>query len=151
MALYTSHSQFLISFFQFHKKIELNHLKSLKLTKPITQNIEISAQSKHKLQTHRCFSSANDEVSPSNIVLIKGLPLSILEERLKTAFAQFGEVRRVNILKDKKTRKPFGSAYVWFSCSEEAEIAAKEMNGKIHFCENHNSWILQKPGKGNTI
>lgn len=37
----------------------------------------------------------------------------------------------VNILTDKKTRKPFGSAYVWFACSEEAELAAKEMNGKV--------------------
>lgn len=37
----------------------------------------------------------------------------------------------VNILKDKKTRKPFGSAYVWFACSEEADLAAKEMNGKV--------------------
>lgn len=37
----------------------------------------------------------------------------------------------VNILLDKKTRKPFGSAYVWFACSEEAELAAKEMNGKV--------------------
>ncbi|WOG99803.1 hypothetical protein DCAR_0519159 [Daucus carota subsp. sativus] len=64
-----------------------------------------------------------------DLPIFSRLPLSVLEGRLKTAFAHFGEV--LNILLDKKTRKPFGSAYVWFACSEEAELAAKEMNGKF--------------------
>ncbi|KAK1351747.1 nuclear cap-binding protein subunit 2 [Heracleum sosnowskyi] len=131
MALYTSHCQSPISSLQFHKKIAFTPPKPLISTIPISQNIKISVQLKHKLQIPSCSISSNDEVSPSSIVLVKGLPLSILEGRLKTAFAQFGEVCRVIILKDKKTRKPFGSAYVWFACSEEAELAAKEMNGKF--------------------
>lgn len=72
MALYTSHCQLPISFLQFHKIFAHIHPKPFKLTIPISQNIEISVQSKPKLQPPKCFSSSNDEVSTSNIVLVKG-------------------------------------------------------------------------------
>ncbi|KAE9455330.1 hypothetical protein C3L33_12765, partial [Rhododendron williamsianum] len=63
-----------------------------------------------------------------------GLPQSTLEGTLKTTFSQFGEVSRVKILTDKKNKQPLGFAYLWFSSEESAQMAVKEMNGKVLAC-----------------
>ena len=39
--------------------------------------------------------------------------------------------RAVKIITDKKSKQPLGFAYVWFSCEESAQMAVKEMNGKV--------------------
>uniref|UniRef100_A0A161ZYR8 RRM domain-containing protein n=1 Tax=Daucus carota subsp. sativus TaxID=79200 RepID=A0A161ZYR8_DAUCS len=93
MALYTSYSKSPLFSLQFQRIIAPKSSKPSILTIPISQKFQISVQSKRNLQIPSCSLSSNDEVPSSNIVLVKGLPLSVLEGRLKTAFAHFGEVR----------------------------------------------------------
>ncbi|CAL5413295.1 unnamed protein product [Camellia sinensis] len=69
--------------------------------------------------------------SPFTIIFVKGLPQSTSEGTLNTAFSQFGEVSRVKIVTDKKSKQPLGFAYIWFTSMESAQMAVKEMNGKF--------------------
>ncbi|KAK2980465.1 hypothetical protein RJ640_028873 [Escallonia rubra] len=61
----------------------------------------------------------------------EGLPQSTSEGSLKTVFSQFGEVCRVKIVTDKKTKSSLGFAYVWFNGEDFAQVAVTEMNGKF--------------------
>ncbi|KAK8585635.1 hypothetical protein V6N13_050608, partial [Hibiscus sabdariffa] len=81
-----------------------------------------------------CCSSSNfqseSSTSPSTGVFIKGLPLSTAEGRLKKVFSQFGEVKHVNVVREKVSKQSLGSAFVWFEKEESAQLAVNEMNGK---------------------
>ncbi|KAK9288914.1 hypothetical protein L1049_017384 [Liquidambar formosana] len=101
-----------------------------------TTSISISYNSGYSSpQRLRCCasssSSTDHDESPSSIIFIKGLPQSTSEGSLKRAFSQFGEVSRVKIIMDKKSRQPLGFAYVWFTSEESAQLAVKEMDGKF--------------------
>ncbi|XP_059650085.1 organelle RRM domain-containing protein 2, mitochondrial isoform X2 [Cornus florida] len=73
-------------------------------------------------------STMEPSTSPSATIFIKGLAQSTSEESLKTACSQFGEVSRVKIIKEKRTRQSLGFAYVWFISEESAHTAVNEMN-----------------------
>ncbi|KAI8561414.1 hypothetical protein RHMOL_Rhmol04G0337900 [Rhododendron molle] len=85
--------------------------------------------------------------------IVAGLPQSTSEGTLKTTFSHFGEVSRVKILTNKKNKQPLGFAYLWFSGKESAQMAVKEMNGKVlayflnDFCSDPSSvatlWSFQ--------
>ncbi|GMP76957.1 hypothetical protein CsSME_00033406 [Camellia sinensis var. sinensis] len=79
----------------------------------------------------RSSSSMESNKSPFTIIFVKGLPQSTSEGTLNTAFSQFGEVSRVKIVTDKKSKQPLGFAYIWFTSMESAQMAVKEMNGKF--------------------
>lgn len=53
------------------------------------------------------------------------------EGRLKKAFSQFGGVVQVKIVTEKLLKQPLGSAFVWFSRKESADLAVEKMNGKF--------------------
>ncbi|XP_073276336.1 glycine-rich RNA-binding protein 4, mitochondrial-like [Primulina huaijiensis] len=87
----------------------------------------------------------DNDASSNSIVFVKGLALSTSEEGLKTVFSQFGDVSRVKVILDKKTKKSLGFAYIWFMNEESAETAVEEMNGK--FFEGKFIYVtIAKPG-----
>ncbi|XAR57187.1 hypothetical protein NMG60_11025240 [Bertholletia excelsa] len=100
-----------------------------------------------------CFTSSSPSIEPNNsssaTIFIKGLPQSTAEGRLKSAFSQFGEVSRVKIISDKKSKQPLGFAYIWFTSVESAEMAVKEMNGKF-FDGRFVLVTIAKPGSCKT-
>ncbi|PNX73218.1 RNA-binding protein, partial [Trifolium pratense] len=60
-----------------------------------------------------------------------GLPPATSEVQLMEVFAVFGEVTQVKLLIDKESGQSLGFAYIWFVKEESAQLAAKEMNGKV--------------------
>ncbi|KAH6816495.1 hypothetical protein C2S51_021315 [Perilla frutescens var. frutescens] len=74
-----------------------------------------------------------------------GLAQSTGEGGIKAAFLRFGEVSRVKVVLDKKTKQSLGFAYVWFLSEEHAQTAIEEMNGQ--FLEGRFIHVvLAKPG-----
>ncbi|XP_015077732.1 transformer-2 protein homolog beta-like isoform X1 [Solanum pennellii] len=73
----------------------------------------------------------NDDDNSTTIIFLKGLAKSTPEGRLKVVFSQFGNVNRVKILTDKKSKESLGFAYIWFPDNESAQSAIEEMNGKM--------------------
>ncbi|GAB0092443.1 hypothetical protein DMENIID0001_074350 [Sergentomyia squamirostris] len=69
--------------------------------------------------------------SKFGVVQIKCLPHGFFEEQLKGFFKQFGEVRRVRVVRSLKTGKSTGTAYIEFRVPEVAEIAAETMNNYL--------------------
>ncbi|KAJ0034589.1 hypothetical protein Pint_24914 [Pistacia integerrima] len=86
---------------------------------------------KRSCSTTNSTSSMESDASSSTGVFIKGLPESTTEGRLKKAFSQFGEVVQVKIVVEKKLKQSLGSAFVWFTNKDSAELAIKEMNGEF--------------------
>ncbi|XP_057469239.1 organelle RRM domain-containing protein 2, mitochondrial [Actinidia eriantha] len=162
MALW-SPSTSLVSSLQFHinSSISIPNLSKTLFSKtPISRISEIPISASPNFSNpnpsfrkfHCCTSSSSliePDKSPSTIVFLKGLPQSTSEGTLKTAFSQFGEVNRVKIITDKKSKLPLGFAYVWFSCEESAQMAVKEMNGKL-FDDTSIVVTIAKPGSCKT-
>lgn len=73
----------------------------------------------------------NDDDDSTTIIFLKGLAKSTPEGRLKVVFSQFGNVNRVKIVTDKKSKESLGFAYIWFPDNESAQSAIREMNGKF--------------------
>jgi len=63
-------------------------------------------------------------------IYVGNLAHSATEDDLRQAFAQYGEVAGVNIIKDRETGRPRGFAFVEMSTQEEANKAVAEFNGK---------------------
>ncbi|KAM3308835.1 RNA-binding motif protein, Y chromosome, family 1 member A1 isoform X1 [Capsicum chacoense] len=83
----------------------------------------------------KCYGSSveqhSNDANSTTIVFLKGLAKSTLEGGLKVVFSQFGDVSRVKIVTDKKSKQSLGFAYIWFSDNESAQSAIQEMNGKF--------------------
>ncbi|XP_044499823.1 organelle RRM domain-containing protein 1, chloroplastic-like isoform X2 [Mangifera indica] len=104
---------------------------------PKTSSVSVSVATsdrypslKRSCSTRNSTPSTESDTSSTG-VFIKGLPDSTTEGRLKKAFSQFGEVVQVKIVVEKKFKQPLGSAFVWFTNKESAQLAVKEMNGEI--------------------
>ncbi|OWM74198.1 glycine-rich RNA-binding protein 4, mitochondrial-like isoform X2 [Punica granatum] len=78
-------------------------------------------------------SSVEQRESPSPKLFIKGLARSTREGQLKKAFSEFGEVTRVQIIRDKESEQSLGYGFIWFSSEESANFSVKEMNGKFFY------------------
>jgi len=61
-------------------------------------------------------------------IYVGNLAHSATEDDLRQAFAQYGEVAGVNIIKDRETGRPRGFAFVDMPNAAEAANAIKEMN-----------------------
>ncbi|KAL6971437.1 hypothetical protein U1Q18_031113 [Sarracenia purpurea var. burkii] len=142
MALFWSPSPFPISSVQPRRSSSISKPEPLVFSIPIRTTFEISISASPNflnpnplLSGFRCCESSTSSIkpdeSPSTIIFVKGLPQSTSEGTLKTAFSQFGEVFRVKIVTDKKSKKPLGFAYAWFTSEESAQMAVKVMNGKV--------------------
>ena len=56
-------------------------------------------------------------------IYVGNLPYSATEEELRTAFAAFGEVSRVNLITDRDTGRPKGFAFVEMATDQAAQAA----------------------------
>ncbi|KAL7144632.1 hypothetical protein ABFS83_07G025500 [Erythranthe nasuta] len=101
---------------------------------------------KNKPSSSLSYPGESDKGASSNVIIfIKGLAQSTSEGGLKSEFSRFGEVSRVKIVSDKKTKQPLGFAYVWFAREDHAQAAVDEMNG--HFFEGRFIRVtFAKPG-----
>ena len=61
---------------------------------------------------------------------IGNLPNSLTEQELHEVFAPFGEIKSVNIIKDKFTGESRGFGFVEMMTKEAAEQAIAELHGK---------------------
>ncbi|KAI3469509.1 hypothetical protein Pfo_026172 [Paulownia fortunei] len=86
-----------------------------------------------------------DKGSPSTVIIfVKGLAQSTSEGGLKAAFSRFGEVSRVKVIGDKKTKQSLGFAYVWFTREEHAQAAVDEMNGQASILYPDSASLIVK-------
>lgn len=69
-----------------------------------------------------------------NKLYIGNLPYSISEDEVKQAFAQFGEVKDIALIKDRETGRPKGFGFVTMDSDESAknslEMDGKDLNGR---------------------
>jgi cold-inducible RNA-binding protein len=63
-------------------------------------------------------------------IYVGNLSNNATEDDLRNAFAEFGAVSNVSIIKDRETGRPRGFAFVEMSNNEEAATAIQEMNLK---------------------
>jgi RNA recognition motif-containing protein len=63
-------------------------------------------------------------------IYVGNLAREVTEDQLKEAFAAFGEVKSVAIIKDKLTGEPRGFGFVDMPSNEQAKAALAELDGK---------------------
>lgn len=63
-------------------------------------------------------------------IYVGNISKDLSEEELREAFAAFGQVSTVNIIKDKFTGEYRGFAFVEMPVKEEATVAINSLNGK---------------------
>lgn len=61
-------------------------------------------------------------------IYVGNLSHTATEDDLREAFAQYGRVSEVNIVKDRETGRPRGFAFVEMTDGKEASTAMKELN-----------------------
>lgn len=61
-------------------------------------------------------------------IYVGNLPKSTTQEELNTLFAQAGEVRAVNLIKDRKSGQSNGFAFIKMSAQSEADKAVSMFN-----------------------
>ncbi|KAL9410505.1 hypothetical protein AB3S75_044298 [Citrus x aurantiifolia] len=108
------------------------------LTSNNSSSVSVSRIYSHPSLQTKCSSSSSSNSTESDTssrtgIFIKGLPESMTEGRVKKAFSQFGEVVQVKIVTEKLSKQPLGSAFVWFSRKESADLAVENMNGKFFY------------------
>uniref|UniRef100_A0A0R3RQG9 RRM domain-containing protein n=1 Tax=Elaeophora elaphi TaxID=1147741 RepID=A0A0R3RQG9_9BILA len=74
-----------------------------------------------------------DPEGNSKAIVIKHIPFGFFEKELLKYFLQFGTVRRVRVPRNKKTGNHKGWAFVLFTNSEVAQLAAEAMDGYLMF------------------
>jgi cold-inducible RNA-binding protein len=62
-------------------------------------------------------------------IFVGNLSFQTTQDELQAAFAQFGNVERVNIVTDRDTGQPRGFAFVEMPDKSEAENAISQLNG----------------------
>lgn len=66
----------------------------------------------------------------STKIYVGGIAYETTEDKLKEAFAEFGEVVSVNIITDRDTNQSKGFGFVEMKAAEEAQKAITALNGK---------------------
>lgn len=62
-------------------------------------------------------------------IYIGNLSYDVTEEDLKSVFAEYGSVRRVNVPTDRETGRPRGFAFVELSSDTEEDAAIEALDG----------------------
>src|SRR5215470_8399873 len=73
-----------------------------------------------------CIPSKKDRMKN---IYVGNLDFNVSEDELRQAFAAYGQVDNVTILKDRDTGQPRGFGFVEMANDEEAEKAINAMNG----------------------
>ena len=66
----------------------------------------------------------------SQKLYVGNLSYSTTEDKLRTMFAEFGEVESVRVITDRATGRPKGFAFVEMATAEAAKEAIDALNGK---------------------
>ncbi|EDO06758.1 RNA recognition motif domain containing protein [Babesia bovis T2Bo] len=64
----------------------------------------------------------------SNIIYVGNLPKALNESNIRKYFEQFGTVKKIRLMKSKKTGNSRGYCFLQFESNEIAKIAAEAMN-----------------------
>jgi RNA recognition motif-containing protein len=62
-------------------------------------------------------------------IYLGNLSFSTTEERLKSLFAEFGEVENIKLIKDRFSGRPKGFGFLEMPSNSEADQAIKALNG----------------------
>ena len=62
-------------------------------------------------------------------IYIGNLPQNITEDKLKTLFAEFGDIENVKLIKDRFSGRPKGYGFIEMPSNSEADQAIKALNG----------------------
>jgi len=64
-------------------------------------------------------------------VYVGNLSYNTNEDRLRTLFAEFGEIESIKVITDRETGRPKGFAFVEMATQEAAEKSITALNGKM--------------------
>ena len=64
-------------------------------------------------------------------VYVGNLSYNTTEDKLRTLFAEFGEIASVNVITDRDTGRPKGFAFVEMATEQDANKAVSALNGKM--------------------
>jgi RNA recognition motif-containing protein len=62
-------------------------------------------------------------------IYVGNCPYDVTEENLRSLFAEYGEVTRVNVITDRETGRPRGFCFVEMADNSAAQEAIKGLNG----------------------
>ncbi|XP_027916975.1 glycine-rich RNA-binding protein 4, mitochondrial [Vigna unguiculata] len=88
-----------------------------------------SASVKPSRLTLRASSLRHDYPLASKIV-VKNLPYSTGETTLQKEFSDFGKIAEVKMVKDMKTKRSKGIAFIQYTCQDDAMLALETMDQK---------------------
>ncbi|KAK7319239.1 hypothetical protein RJT34_03957 [Clitoria ternatea] len=77
----------------------------------------------------RASSSRRDYPLASKII-VKNLPYSTGENILQMEFSNFGKIAEVKMVKDVKTKRSKGMAFIQYTCQDDAMLALETMDQK---------------------
>ncbi|CAK5060976.1 unnamed protein product [Meloidogyne enterolobii] len=100
--------------------------KKLKIENEETKQ-KVKKQLKNKEEKQHQF---NEESKIQHVIRLSNVPYGFFEKEMNGYFSQFGDVKRVRVIRSKKGHHT-GFAYVEFKNEKVAEIAAKSMNNYL--------------------
>eukprot|EP01102_Stenamoeba_stenopodia_P008317 TRINITY_DN2384_c0_g1_i1.p1 TRINITY_DN2384_c0_g1~~TRINITY_DN2384_c0_g1_i1.p1 ORF type:complete len:413 (+),score=89.60 TRINITY_DN2384_c0_g1_i1:304-1542(+) len=69
--------------------------------------------------------------TPSNNIYIKGIPLVMSSEQLRTLFAPYGTISECKILIDPQTQMSRGMGFIRYASQQEADNSINALNGQV--------------------
>ncbi|XP_057971471.1 glycine-rich RNA-binding protein 4, mitochondrial isoform X1 [Malania oleifera] len=63
-------------------------------------------------------------------IMVRNLPFSTSESRLKEEFSTFGQVAEVKVARDEATKRSKGYAFIQYTSQDDAMLAIEEMDSK---------------------
>ncbi|XP_077369805.1 cold inducible RNA binding protein a isoform X2 [Festucalex cinctus] len=69
-------------------------------------------------------------MSDEGKLFVGGLNFTTTEDTLEAAFRKYGNIEKVDVIKDKETGRSRGFGFVKYECVEDAKDALEAMNGK---------------------
>jgi cold-inducible RNA-binding protein len=64
-------------------------------------------------------------------IYVGNLSYNTNEEKLRTLFAEYGEIEAVNIITDRDTGRPKGFAFIEMATEQDAQKAISSLNGTV--------------------
>uniref|UniRef100_A0A8C7LI14 Cold inducible RNA binding protein a n=1 Tax=Oncorhynchus kisutch TaxID=8019 RepID=A0A8C7LI14_ONCKI len=71
-------------------------------------------------------------MSDEGKLFVGGLSFDTTEESLAEAFAKYGNIAKVDVIRDKETGRSRGFGFVKYDNAEDAKDALEGMNGKVY-------------------
>jgi RNA recognition motif-containing protein len=62
---------------------------------------------------------------------VGNLSYNTTEEKLRSLFAEYGEIESINVITDRETGRPRGFAFVEMATQQAAEASISGLNGKM--------------------